>query len=383
MMTDELTYTEVLDKLPAYALGALEPEEMLAVDAYIKKHEQLLTQLHESEQAAVQLAYLAPTTPLPPEVKDQLLQRVQADLKEKQLDQADQADAVPAAGLEAAIQPPPQPEPEQISPPAARPNRLAALQSAFNLRSGWAWATLLLLVVLVIVSLYAYQVVAQLRQRLQLAEANRTVLQAGLSQQETENNRIRSQRDQFETERKELRAEVAQLEQQNEQQQAQLDEAEAGRAQIQAELDQLQEENAQLVVDNETLQQISQDLAQQVQAAQGRLQWLLTSSPVLIPGTQQAPDAWGLLYPGANQALLLLHGLEPLPPEQTYQLWLISEDGVPAPAGFVAVEAQRPALLLVPFSVQAEASTALGVSVEPSGGSQAPTGPILLLGDLS
>jgi len=375
-MTDELTYTEILDKLPAYALGALEPEEMLAVDAYIKKHEQLLTKLHESEQAAVQLAYLAPTAPLPPEAKAQLLERVRADLEEKQLNQAN---AASSAGPEMASQPAPQPEPESISPPAAWPGRLAALRTAFNRRNGWAWATLLLLVILVGGGIYLYQFILQMQSRLNLAEANRTVLQAALSQQEVENNRARSQRDQLEAEKKELQAEIAQLEQQSEQQQAQIDQAEA----LEAELTQVREENAQLLEDNQTLQQISQDLAQQVQAAQTRLQWLLTTSPVLIPGTDQAPDAWGIMYPGEDQALLILHGLEPLPPEQTYQLWLIAEDGVPAPAGFVATQAEQPSLLVVPLSRQAQASTSLGVSIEPSGGSQSPTGPILLLGDLS
>ncbi|MGH2541947.1 MAG: zf-HC2 domain-containing protein, partial [Ardenticatenaceae bacterium] len=34
MGRDELTYQQVEDNLPAYVLGALEPEEMLAVDAY-------------------------------------------------------------------------------------------------------------------------------------------------------------------------------------------------------------------------------------------------------------------------------------------------------------------------------------------------------------
>ena len=56
-MREELSYDEVLDKLPAYALGALEPEEMLAVDAYFRKHENLLTRLERSEQAAAQLAH--------------------------------------------------------------------------------------------------------------------------------------------------------------------------------------------------------------------------------------------------------------------------------------------------------------------------------------
>jgi anti-sigma-K factor RskA len=370
-MTNELTYTEILDKLPAYALGALEPEEMLAVDAYLKKHEQLLTKLHESEQAAVQLAYLAPTVPLPPEAKDQLLERVRADLKEKQLDQAE---AAPAAGPETASQP----EPEPVAPPAAHSGWLESLRTAFSRRNGWAWATLLLLVILVGGTIYVYQLTVQMQSRLNLAESNRTVLQAAMSQQETENNRIRSQRDQLEADKDELQAEIAQLEQQSEQQQAQIEQAEA----LEAELTQLREENTQLVEDNQTLQQVSEDLAQQVQAAQTRLQWLLTTSPVLIPGTDQAPDAWGIMYPGEDQALLILHGLEPLSPEQVYQLWLIAEDGVPAPAGFVATQAEQPALLVVPLSRQVQASTTLGVSIEPSGGSQSPTGPILLLGEL-
>src|SRR5688572_27044407 len=76
----ELSYNQVLDLLPAYALGALEPEEMLAVDAYLNQHQELLIRLRNAEEAAAHLAHAAPPVPLPATAKARLMSRVQADL---------------------------------------------------------------------------------------------------------------------------------------------------------------------------------------------------------------------------------------------------------------------------------------------------------------
>ena len=78
--------------------------------------------------------------------------------------------------------------------------------------------------------------------------------------------------------------------------------------------------------------------------------------------------------------MILFEGLEALPEDQTYQLWLIPAEGNPIPAGLLEAEAGVPSFhtLSIPEGVQEFA--AVGVSVEPAGGSPAPTGPIVLLG---
>lgn len=75
-MNTQLTHNQVLELLPAYVLGALEPDEMLAVDAYIRSHPELMPGIDEAERALTQLAYTAPDAPLPASAKMRLLERV-------------------------------------------------------------------------------------------------------------------------------------------------------------------------------------------------------------------------------------------------------------------------------------------------------------------
>jgi anti-sigma-K factor RskA len=79
-MSVELNYDQVIELLPAYVLGTLEPDEMLAVDAFLQQDARLLVRLRELEQAAASMAYAAPHTPLPANAKPRLLTRIRADL---------------------------------------------------------------------------------------------------------------------------------------------------------------------------------------------------------------------------------------------------------------------------------------------------------------
>ena len=64
--------------LPAYVLGALEPDEMLAVDDYLQAHPELMAQVHALDAAAAQMAYMAPPVPLPLATEAKVLARAQA-----------------------------------------------------------------------------------------------------------------------------------------------------------------------------------------------------------------------------------------------------------------------------------------------------------------
>lgn len=75
-----LTYNEVLELLPGFVLGALDPEEMLAVESYIDQQQALLDRVTELETATAHFAYAAPPVTPPAHIKSQLLQRAQADL---------------------------------------------------------------------------------------------------------------------------------------------------------------------------------------------------------------------------------------------------------------------------------------------------------------
>ncbi len=101
-----------------------------------------------------------------------------------------------------------------------------------------------------------------------------------------------------------------------------------------------------------------------------------------VRGTEAAPDARARLVqdPSGETAFLLVHNLPSLPPGMEFQAWSIA-DNTPVGAGtFSAPEdAERPVVLHADFSE----ADAIGISIEPIGGSAAPTAErIVLLGAL-
>ena len=355
-MDIELTYIQVLEMLPAYALGALEPEEMLAVDAYLNQNRTLLDRLHQAELVAAQMAHAAPDVPLPATAKNRLMARVRADL-------ATQNVAEMEAGVTPQLAGPIRSAPQKRMPtPARSADWLAGLRRAFSPINGWAVATGCALVALVIVSLYMGQVQARLRQ-------------------------VNAQLDTVQGEIDHLQVTNTQLQETNESLQRQLQTNQNQLQQAGAELDALQVQTAKLQVVNTQLQQTNETLQQQAQTDQELLASIAKADPertVQLPGTEEAPDASGTFYVVSddNQGLLVLRGLEPLPTDQTYQLWLIPADGPPESAGLLAVQANAPTWLTLPLPANAPDFAAVGVSVEPAGGSPAPT-TVVLLGTVS
>jgi hypothetical protein len=273
---------------------------MLAVDAYLRKHQALFASLREIEAAAAQLAYLAPTEPLPADARERLLRRARAEL------------AGPA---------PQSAPPSPLKKPAARlagPGRaLPNLWAIISTAKLWPAAAAVLILALLAVSLYAGQMQARLGQ----SEAQRQALQA---------------------------------------------------------------EAVRLQAANDQLQQTNQVLQQQLGTEQERLAFIASATPtrtVQLTATNEAPGASGAFYfRDDRQGLLVLRGLQPLAAQRTYQLWLIPADETPVPAGLVEVQGEGLTWLSVPITPGAQDFAAVGVSIEPAGGSPAPTGPIVLLG---
>lgn len=79
MSSNELTYDTVVELLPAYTLGALEPDEMVAMDDYLQRHHALLERIERLDDATAQLAYMAPATPMSPRVKSTLMSQIRAE----------------------------------------------------------------------------------------------------------------------------------------------------------------------------------------------------------------------------------------------------------------------------------------------------------------
>jgi anti-sigma-K factor RskA len=340
-MNAELTHGQVLELLPAYVIGALEPEEMLAVEAYLDQHRVLLARLREVEQAVAQMPYAAPEAPLPAAAKDRLMARVHSQLA-----------AQPAAKSMLRPVTPMHPLPQQPVPAAGWLTWLRLVLSSWE-----GLATAGALVVLLIVAFWAAQNQARLNQvaaQLNASQAEITQLQADKSQLQQTNSELQQQ----------LQAATQQLEQNVSQIEA-----------LQAKIIQLQTAGIQLQQANATLQE-------QWQTGQELLALIASTDPqrvVQLPGTTESPDATGAFFPSdAGRGVLVLQDLEPLPTTQTYQLWFIPADGPPAPAGLLAVQAGGPTWLTVDVPPVARNFAAVGVSVEPAGGSPAPTKVVLL-----
>jgi anti-sigma-K factor RskA len=100
-----------------------------------------------------------------------------------------------------------------------------------------------------------------------------------------------------------------------------------------------------------------------------------------LAGTDQAPRAAGVLVqaPDDPRPVLLVRNLPDLPPEQTYQAWVI-RGGTPADAGLLGPTERgvRVARLERPL----DGAETVALTIEPRGGSRAPTGRIVLAGNI-
>ena len=95
------------------------------------------------------------------------------------------------------------------------------------------------------------------------------------------------------------------------------------------------------------------------------------------------PKAQGELIANPNNqtAVLVITGLPKLEPGKTYQVWLIDAAG-PKSAGLLSVDANGQGVVVVTSNTTIGSFQALGISVEPSGGSTQPTGDIVVLSDI-
>lgn len=101
---------------------------------------------------------------------------------------------------------------------------------------------------------------------------------------------------------------------------------------------------------------------------------------IQLPATDPAGNNAELIYsPAAERAVVRFNELPPAGPGRTYELWII-DGGVPNPAGLFDPEPSGTALVLLEGTVSR--GSAIGVTIEPAGGSDSPTGDILYLAEV-
>jgi anti-sigma-K factor RskA len=107
---------------------------------------------------------------------------------------------------------------------------------------------------------------------------------------------------------------------------------------------------------------------------------------VPIAGTDHQPEAEGTLLVGSAEGLVAVFiaaNLSSLPEGLVYQFWLIGDGVLPVGAGIFHSNTQGQGVLIIQSTQPVLSFNAIGVSIEPDGGSEQPTGDIVLLGNLS
>lgn len=316
------------DLLPFYALGALTEEELAEVEAYLLDHPEALDRLDDLNLGVQALAIsAAPVTP-DPAVKTKLMSRVATEGAPVT---SNVTATVPqrAAPLPTAHPAPPAKKRRswfsRTAPPAAWPT--AALAFTVLLALGLGWATL------------------SLRNQVQ--------------KQQTEVLAMQSEVDSLAAENEQLSTSV-------ERQQAQIDNTLGAVDSLTAENDALRAELT----------------ARDQQLALYREPGTVTISIGAISEAAAGATATFVRQTNGKTIVMRADNLPMLDATQDYQLWFIA-DGVPLSAGVFDADDAGQATLTVSGGLPADLQ-AIGISVEPAGGSDQPTpDQILLLGEVT
>ena len=152
---------------------------------------------------------------------------------------------------------------------------------------------------------------------------------------------------------------------------------------IQSQFVQLEADAMTVQAENVTLAQINAQLQSELERSEQLIAFAREplTERFVINGTEAHAEATGqFLVDPTGAALLTVTGLEPLSAELTYQFWMIGADG-PVSAGVFNVDSNGQGLLQLTKAGLVDYA-AIGVSVEPLGGSEQPTGEIVMLAEL-
>jgi len=108
------------------------------------------------------------------------------------------------------------------------------------------------------------------------------------------------------------------------------------------------------------------------------------SQTFVVSGTDHQPGSHGQLIADSEtgSAVLVVAGLQQLEAGKIYEFWLI-KGSTPIAAGLFEVNDEGKAILQVSHAVTPGSYDAIGVSVEPEGGSVQPTGDIVMLSEIN
>jgi anti-sigma-K factor RskA len=100
----------------------------------------------------------------------------------------------------------------------------------------------------------------------------------------------------------------------------------------------------------------------------------------LAPKAPMATEPGRVLYNAQQGALIYAGTLPQLAAGKSYELWVIPQTGNPIPAGVFSAEPNGDANVVMPQIPVGVSAKAFAVTIEPAGGTAAPTGPMAQLG---
>lgn len=101
---------------------------------------------------------------------------------------------------------------------------------------------------------------------------------------------------------------------------------------------------------------------------------------VAAPSKPQ-PEGKAIYMPHNGALVFMASNLAPLPPEKTYELWLVPmHSDKPMPAGTFKPDPKGNAMVMMPPMTAGVEAKAFAVTIEPEGGSLTPTMPMVLVG---
>jgi hypothetical protein len=122
-----------------------------------------------------------------------------------------------------------------------------------------------------------------------------------------------------------------------------------------------------------------------IQQGDGQTALALSTYPDAQTVTISGDEVTGTFVfdPDHNLAVANIWGLDPLPPGEVYQGWLVSADGGRTNAGLLEPKSGEPFSVFVIQSTEPISSfVGFGMTIEPGGGSLGPTGPKVLGAEL-
>lgn len=332
---------------------------MLAADEYLQAHPELSPVIQRLEDVATAFAYGAPPVSPPSRVKEALLARVHGDVAAhpQQRSPVPFPAGQPQPGARAATTRQPRTNPFSslrgstverrtvVRNPATRRRLPWSFDGWFDFATGWKVATMASGVALLFFAIATTQLAGRLRDA--TTELNSTQAQ--------------------------LASTVGQL-----------NEAEADLSSSSAQLTDLAAQVSSLTAERINLEEAIQLISANLQRQQQQLSSLLTVNEVVALDSTQETNAQGALFVGEDSLVLVLSGLQPLPDEQTYELWLIPPDSNPVSAGLVQVSGGESPTITADIRLSISSFSAVGLSIEQRGGSPnpaGPEGPVILLGN--